>query len=182
MKILSRNLKRHSWEEKTGKLDLSKDGRKAWTLLDRLSGKAKKTNPVPIETENGKATTDTKKADAFNRFFSSTKNKRRGNLDQAFKTLTRKMENRTGPFQSIFIDPFSTTELEDSLNKCKLKKAPGPDKVSNDMIVQLSKQGKTFLLNLINKTWRTGKLPKIWNSNRHPDLKERETKGENQQL
>ena len=162
VKVLSRNLKKQSWEEKTGKLDLNKDGRKAWTLLDRLSGKSKKTNPVPIETENGKATTDSKKADAHNKFFSSTKNKRRGNLDQAFKTLTRRMENRTGPFQSIFIDPFSTTELEDSLNKCKLKKAPGPDNVTNDMLVQLSKQGKKFLLNLINKTWRTGKLPKIW--------------------
>ena len=43
-----------------------------------------------------------------------------------------------------------------------MKKAPGPDKVSNDMLVQLSDYGKERLLELLNKTWKYGKLPKSW--------------------
>ena len=30
------------------------------------------------------------------------------------------------------------------------------------MMVQLSNYGKEYLLNLVNKTWKTGKLPEIW--------------------
>ena len=162
VKLLSRELKKKSWEKKTGQLDLNKDGKKAWTLLDKLSGKSRKTNPTPLETENGKATTDSKKADAYNKFYSSAKTQKRGNLDQAFRTLTKKMESRNGPHQSIFTDNLSKSELEESLRKCKLQKAPGPDKVSNEMIVNLSGYGRMFLLNLINKTWKNGKLPKSW--------------------
>ena len=109
VKLLSRELKKKSWEKKTGQLDLNKDGKKAWTLLDKLSGKSRKTNPVPLETEHGKATTDSKKADAYNKFYSSVKTQKRGNLDQAFRTLTNKMESRNGPLQSIFTDNLSKT-------------------------------------------------------------------------
>ena len=76
--------------------------------------------------------------------------------------MTKRMEKRFGPLSSIFTDNFTTEEMAQSMNKCKLKKAPGPDKVSNDMLVQLSSYGKEILLNLLNKTWQLGQLPKIW--------------------
>ena len=47
------------------------------------------------------------------------------------------MKKRLGPLASVFADKFTYEELTLSLNKCKMKKAPGPDKVSNDMLVQL---------------------------------------------
>ena len=62
-KLISRNLKKATWERKTGSLDMRKDGKKAWRLLDKLSGKNKRCNPVPFTTPTGgKATTDTKKS------------------------------------------------------------------------------------------------------------------------
>ena len=162
-KLISRDLKRTSWEKKTRSLDLRKDGKKAWRLLHKLSGKNKRSNPVPLSTPSGgKATTDAKKAETFNKFYSSIRNKRRKVLDSSFKTMTKKMEKRLGPLASIFTESFTSTELEQSLNKCKLKKAPGPDKVSNDMLVQLSTYGKQVLLKLLNQSWKTGKLPKSW--------------------
>ena len=58
-----KELKRDSWEKTTGLLDLRKDGKKAWTLLDRLSGKNKRTNSVPLTSATGgKVTTDAKKS------------------------------------------------------------------------------------------------------------------------
>ena len=163
VKLISKELKRSSWEKTTGLLDLRKDGKKAWTLLDRLSGKNKRTNSVPLTSPTGgKVTTDAKKAETHNKFFSSIKNRRRKNLDSSIKSLTKRMEKRLGPFASIFTDCFTATELDQSLKKCKMKKAPGPDKVANDMLVQLSSYGKEYLLKLVNKTWKTGKLPEIW--------------------
>ena len=63
--------KRNSWEKTIGQLDLRKDGRKAWFLLGKLSGKNNRTNPAPIETELSKATTDKEKATAFTKFYAS---------------------------------------------------------------------------------------------------------------
>ena len=55
VKLLSKASKKKAWEKTTGNLDLRKDSRKAWTLLDKLSGKHRRTNPAPIDTDKGKA-------------------------------------------------------------------------------------------------------------------------------
>ena len=91
---------------------------------------------------------------------SATKSRKRKVLDKSFQTLTKRMEKRLGPLASVFTDKFTYEELSLSLNKCKMKKAPGPDKVSNDMIVQLSDYGKERLLDLLNKTWKYGNYQK----------------------
>ena len=163
VKLISKMSKKQTWEKKTGNLDLRKDSRKAWSLLDKLSGKNRRTNPAPLETEYGKATTDTKKSEAFNKFYAATKRKdNRQNTDRAFKRLTRMMERRAGPHRSVFAEKFTRTELDNSLKKCKLKKAPGPDEVTNDMLVQLGDYGRGMLLNIINRTWESGRLPNAW--------------------
>ena len=173
VKLLSRTSKRNSWEKTTGQLDLRKDGRKAWSLLGKLSGKNKRTNPAPIETETGKATTDKEKATAFTKFYSSiTKNNKRGALDKAFKKLTRTMEKRNGPFESVFAEMFTRKELDDSIRKGKLKKAPGPDGVTNEMLAQLSDASRDILLHIINRSWDTKAQPQIWkDANLTPILK-----------
>ena len=55
VKLMSKAAKKLTWEKKTDSLDLQKDSLKAWTLLDKLSGKNRRTNPEPIVTEYGKA-------------------------------------------------------------------------------------------------------------------------------
>ena len=103
-----------------------------------------------------------KKANAHNNYFSSIKKTKRPNLDKGLKKLTRNMEKRAGPFEDLFTQAFTLSELKNSLKKCKLKKAPGPDRISNEMLVHLSQSGKNILLAIINCTWKTGKLPKSW--------------------
>ena len=163
VKLISKMSKKQTWEKKTANLDLRKDSRKAWSLLDKLSGKNRRTNPEPIETEHGKAATDAKKSEAFNKFYSTPKKKdNRHHTDRAFKRLTRMMERRAGPHRSTFVEKFTRTELDNSLKKCKLRKAPGPDEVTNDMLVQLGDYGRGMLLKIINRTWESGQLPHAW--------------------
>ena len=52
------------------------------------------------------------------------------------------------------------TELKAALRKLKLHKAPGSDKITNEMIINLGSNGMAVLLRLINITWKTGQLPK----------------------
>ena len=92
----------------------------------------------------------------------SPKKDNRAHTDRAFKRLTRVMQKRNGPHRAVFAEKFTRTELDNGLKKCKLRKAPGPDEVTNEMLVQLGDYGKGMLLNIINRTWETGSLPKVW--------------------
>ena len=68
------------------------------------------------------------------------------------------MEKRHGSFKSVFVKNFTHKELDDSLIKCKLRKATGPDEVSSDMMIQLSAYGKGHA----SQNYQSGSLPNIW--------------------
>ena len=53
-------------------------------------------------------------------------------------------------------------ELEKALHALKSRKSPGPDKVHNEMLKRLGPKGKEALLILINKTWKSGRIPSTW--------------------
>ena len=61
-----------------------------------------------------------------------------------------------------FDEEFSIQELNNAIKKAKSGKAPGPDKIANEMIAHLGPLAKLNLLLIINKTWKTGNLPKSW--------------------
>ena len=48
------------------------------------------------------------------------------------------------------------------LSKLKLKMSPGPDAITNEMIVNLGQPALHKLLDIFNKTWHEGTLPQIW--------------------
>ena len=58
--------------------------------------------------------------------------------------------------------PFIMEELKTALSSLSLKKAPGPDQVSNEMLINMGPQGKKKLLQLFNDSWRTGIVPEVW--------------------
>ena len=43
-----------------------------------------------------------------------------------------------------------------------MRKAPGQDKLHNEMLVNLDDSGRRVLLSLINMTFDTGYIPKVW--------------------
>ena len=63
---------------------------------------------------------------------------------------------------SIFQDDLTESELDTAIKKLKKRKSPGPDKVHNEMLTNLGRNGKLLLLRLYNKTWTEGQLPRKW--------------------
>jgi len=63
---------------------------------------------------------------------------------------------------SLFEEDFNIVELCQALRKLKQKKAPGPDKIHNEMLFNLGTKGKEVLCRLVNTTWRTSGIPKAW--------------------
>ena len=57
--------------------------------------------------------------------------------------------------------PFVTKELEDALTMLELRKAPGPDNITNEMLLHLGPSSKKKLLQLFNDGWRTGTVPQV---------------------
>ena len=56
----------------------------------------------------------------------------------------------------------SYEELTSALSNLKLKRSPGPDAITNEMIVNLGQPALHKLLDIFNKTWQEGTLPQIW--------------------
>lgn len=58
--------------------------------------------------------------------------------------------------------PLAIHELEHQLNKLPKKSATGTDGISYEMLNNLPEEGRQLLLQLYNRVWDTGYLPKIW--------------------
>ena len=63
---------------------------------------------------------------------------------------------------TVMNSPLSYEELTSALSNLKLKKSPGPDGITNEMIVNLGQPALHKLLDIFNKTWQEGTLPQIW--------------------
>ena len=59
-------------------------------------------------------------------------------------------------------DAIQKNELEAEIRTLKAKKAPGPDGVTNDMILHLGPSVKKVILALFNKSWNSGTVPALW--------------------
>ena len=173
VRLLTRQGKRGKWIKTCEDLDLNKDGKKAWKLLQNLQGKGKKENPKPIQLEDKKVTNKKEKADLFNRYFASVnKSSRRKHLDKALWRLTKSKQKAPSCSNQPFDEDFTLQELDSAIKKAKTGKASGPDKIANEMIRHLGPLAKFTILQLINKTWKSGQLPKSWKTaNITPTLK-----------
>ena len=155
--------KKNHWTKTCNQLDLKKHGHKAWGLLHALDGKKTKKNPQPLEREGCLAANDKKKANTFNKHFAKVnhKTKRKG-LDTALIKGLKKQEKKPTANLKVFDSNFSSAEMTTALKKLKPRKTPGPDKVTNEMIVHLCVESQSVLLAYINRTWREGELPNAW--------------------
>ena len=143
-------------------MNLRQGGREAWSLLDNLSGVKRKENPKPLTTETELIISDFKKAEHFNRHFASVnKSSKKDDLDRGLlSVLKEKEKDLMSP--TIFQDFLTSGELEGAMTKLKKRKSPGPDKVHNEMLQNLGEKGKAVLLQLFNRTWTEGHIPKAW--------------------
>ena len=163
VRLLTKCGKKNHWTETCSKLDLHKEGHKAWGLLHSLSGDKQKKNPEPIQ-KGGKWIADNqKKANIFNKHFASVnKGIRRKHMDKALKKILKKKEKAAKASIKLFDTDFTMDEINTEMKKLKVRRSPGPDGITNEMITNLGTTSKSILLAFFNKTWREGKLPKGW--------------------
>ena len=62
----------------------------------------------------------------------------------------------------VMDSPISYEELNCALAKLKLKKSPGPDCITNEIIINLGKPALYKLLGIYNTSWEEGSLPQSW--------------------
>ena len=153
--------KRSAWAKTTGELNLAQDGGKAWSLLNNLSGENRQQNPKPMHADNETIVDDQKKAEKMNKHFASiSKATKLTDEDKAKLQDLKAKERAPRANLELFQKDFSMTELNRAMKKLKKHKSPGLDKIHNEMLSNLGKTGKQAILCLINKTWRTGEIPK----------------------
>ena len=63
---------------------------------------------------------------------------------------------------TVINSPLLYEELTSALSNLMLKKSPGPDAITNEMVVNLGQPALHKLLDIFNTFWQEGTLSQIW--------------------
>ena len=151
---------RKTWHEKTAQLNLDRDSKKLWNLVAALNEEKPK-SPQIVLAHEGKLCAGKQAANILIKQYAETSDLQ---VSTDRKRETRK-EQHASPVdkeEPTMNSPFVTKELEDALTMLKLGKAPGPDNITNEMLIHLGPCSKKKLLQLFNDGWRTGTVPQVW--------------------
>ena len=118
--------------------------------------------------DNGRLlVTDRAKAQTFVREYAwVSRQVRHPKLDRAARRKLSQPELRScqecGGRRCAACAPFNIATLVRELSRLQLKKAPGPDGLSNEMLRHLGPVARGALLAIINRSWHTAEVPKQW--------------------
>ena len=170
--------KTKSWRSFVEKIDSKTDPSKVWKTIAGLDGRNSKNKPgVELKSDGDEPTvakTDKQKAQLFIKTYlnaskpSDELNGRAKKLHE--KDTVHKMREATkgckacGGDKTGICSKITRDELDLALYKSKLGKATGQDQIANEMLKNLSDNGKIELLRLINQSWLEGTCPGPWKS------------------
>ncbi len=86
--------------------------------------------------------------------------KRHSRLKKANKK--NQQEELLAKREAAFSEDFSLTELEAALQRLPTKKAPGPDRIHNEFLINCPRKAQIFLLSIFNRIWKQGEIPRMW--------------------
>jgi ribonuclease HI len=158
-KMLAR---RTSWKEKTEALNFEKDTRKLWKLAKQLNDEDTGRNPRIAICKDGNILTGKQAADYFAESFANDNNIIISPEKQREICEKRQTTGSDVNIHEIMEKPITSRELEVAISKLKMRKSPGIDGVSNEMIKHLGSPAKTKLLQIFNICWTSGKVPQTW--------------------
>ncbi|BFZ07875.1 hypothetical protein BsWGS_10914 [Bradybaena similaris] len=154
--------KRKSWRMKTAALNFDKDCNKLWRLTQSLNEDTFTPRQTIILEENGKLSTGKQAADLFAERFKSDSNM---NIHQdSHREIRAELQAAREPIDILpqMKEPITMREMQYGIAKLKFKKSPGPDEISNEMIINLGPAAKTKLLEIYNHSWMNGTVPQVW--------------------
>lgn len=161
-----KNAKREGWREFCSTIGKDTTMDKIWNMLRNMSGKGKKSALIPVLIEEEKvAVIDIDKANMLGKVLERA---HRIELGEEYELRKKEildknldiMKKRNSNSSCMDIE-FTLTELKVALQKCA-NTAPGVDRVSYKMIKHLSDRILLKILELYNKIYMEGIIPKIW--------------------
>ena len=125
-----------------------------------MNNEGNKATPVKIE-DNEELIAGKHAANCFMESFEENSNQHvpsehRENIHERLKNVIHEEEHE------IMSQPFSITEMNKELDSLLDKKAPGPDKISNEMLKNLGNKAKNKLLQIFNNSFSSSKVPQNW--------------------
>ena len=158
--------KREAWHEKTRQLDYDKDGKKLWNLVKTLNGEENRYAAPSVEDQDGNILTKRQAANSFIEQYKCV-----GKLEieytrkQEVKREIKKLKGQDAKKENtdeIMFKRITEEEVNTALKSLTKNKAPGPDKITNNMLMNLGRAAKSQMRKLFNASWRAGRLPQIW--------------------
>ena len=148
-------------ERKTASLNFEKNGRNLWKFTKRLSDEEISRAKITLE-ENSKLLTGKQAADKFAENYANeskipvSASKQR----EARREIRERTANRTAvkPMQQLL----RLGELQRALKKLRPRRSPGPDGITNEMLIHLGSAAVCKLLQIYNHSWEQGVLPQMW--------------------
>lgn len=151
---------RSSWREKTEKLNLDRDGNKLWKLTKAINDENTRAAPITI-SQDQELLTGRKAANLFIDSYEEVSNITVPQERKARVQKERRTHREEEPEEHMN-KPFNLQELADAMKALQERKSPGPDKITNEMLLHLGTRAKTQLLKIFNNSWKTGHVPQIW--------------------
>ena len=153
--------KRKSWREKTESLNMEKDT-KLWRLIKALNEEGGGYQPISLE-QDGEIMTEKRAANLFARSYEevcdvNVPTERRNDVREEAAEILNGEDN----IPEIMTQKLSMGELQKAIRKLKKKKSPGPDGITNEMLMHLPQASLQKLLDIFNLTWEKGDVPQQW--------------------
>nr|XP_060616102.1 uncharacterized protein LOC132765855 [Anolis sagrei ordinatus] len=138
--------KKEQWIKLITEVDMGRSSQKAWRLLRRLSNDPSQTN-----------THANIKADQI-----AHQLLKNGKPNLATKVGKKPIARQPEIENNNLHEPFTSTELDMALNKCKNGKAAGLDDLRMEQIKNFGPKARRWLLELMNNCTASCQIPKIW--------------------
>lgn len=153
--------KRNQWHETATDLSAHAPDGKIWTILRSLENKSPRyTQKAPVAGENWSSK---KKATWFPKQCIEE-----GKIDtqnaRCRNQYRKVMDEQKRIQRPLTTPPITMEELEALLQGMDPKKACGPDHVEIEFLREISQLGKRRILNLFNRSYRSGYTPASWRS------------------
>ena len=165
-----RDAKEATWQDYASSLDCRRRPAEVWATVHEMDGNVPTTQRLPALRHKGKVLpTDAKKAAAFADMYAEVCRGRRGQGPAERRAERRRERALTHRLRAGACDPaegicapLTAGELDATLEKLPLKKAPGPDGMCYEFLKQLGPAGRRVLLSILDTSWRTGEVPAVW--------------------
>ena len=153
--------KRVQWEKRCEAAGVNPSA--AYTLIRELDGRSIKDANFPLVRDGKPVTAPMEKADMLAAHFAGVSGggtKLDPNATQSLRTAPSASDNQAELHPSE--QPFTMEELRVALAALGKRKAPGPDEIPNEFLLNLGPRARAAFLGILNLSWCTGVLPDAW--------------------